>query len=153
MNQQNNRVVLYLYDLSNGMARQLSPALLQRQIDGIWHTGITVFCREYYYGGGICSSPPKMTPFGNPIREIELGTTQKNQQEFTQFLESQKMEFSDDKYDLFYHNCNNFTNVCSQFLLDKGIPDFIIDLPQTVLKTPLGSMIKPLVDNMTSQMN
>lgn len=29
-------VELYVYDLSNGMARQLSAQLTGRQIDGIW---------------------------------------------------------------------------------------------------------------------
>lgn len=41
-------VTLHVYDLSQGMARQLSPAFLGRQIDGIWHTGIEVYGREYY---------------------------------------------------------------------------------------------------------
>ena len=30
-------VQLYVYDLSNGMARQLSQQLTGRQIDGIWY--------------------------------------------------------------------------------------------------------------------
>ena len=30
-------VELYVYDLSNGMARQLSAQLTGRQIDGIWY--------------------------------------------------------------------------------------------------------------------
>jgi len=30
------RVALYVYDLSNGMARQLSLQLTGKQIDGIW---------------------------------------------------------------------------------------------------------------------
>lgn len=36
-------VTLRVYDLSGGMARQLSPALLGKQIDGIWHTGVLVY--------------------------------------------------------------------------------------------------------------
>jgi hypothetical protein len=36
-------VSLRVYDLSRGMARQLSPALLGKQIDGIWHTGVLVY--------------------------------------------------------------------------------------------------------------
>lgn len=30
------RVQLYVYDLSNGLARQLSLSLIGKQIDGIW---------------------------------------------------------------------------------------------------------------------
>ena len=31
-----SRVQLYVYDLSNGLARQLSLSLTGKQIDGIW---------------------------------------------------------------------------------------------------------------------
>ena len=37
-------VELYVYDLSNGMARQLSAQLTGRQIDGIWYSLVL-----YYY--------------------------------------------------------------------------------------------------------
>ena len=36
-----------------GMARQLSPGLLGREIAAIYHTGIAVYNREFFYGGGI----------------------------------------------------------------------------------------------------
>ena len=46
-------VVLHLYDLSMGMARSLSAAIVGTQIDLIPHTGIVVYGNEYFYGGGI----------------------------------------------------------------------------------------------------
>lgn len=42
------RVQVYLYDLSQGMARALSQQFLGKQIDGIWHTGIVVYGHEYF---------------------------------------------------------------------------------------------------------
>ena len=36
-------VELYVYDLSNGMARQLSAQLTGRQIDGIWYTLLSFY--------------------------------------------------------------------------------------------------------------
>ncbi|KAI9882723.1 MAG: hypothetical protein M1823_005529 [Watsoniomyces obsoletus] len=50
-------------------------------------------------------------------------------------------------YDLFVHNCNNFTNDFATFLVGKGIPDRITSLPQTVLSTPFGQMLKPQLDS------
>jgi hypothetical protein len=32
-----SNVQLYIYDLSNGLARQLSLSLIGKQIDGIWY--------------------------------------------------------------------------------------------------------------------
>lgn len=51
-------------------------------------------------------------------------------------------------YDLWSHNCNNFSNDFATFLLGKGIPEHITNLPQTVLETPFGRMIQPQINNM-----
>lgn len=53
-----------MYDLSQGMAKQMSKQLTGTQIDGIWHTGIVVYDQEFYFGGGISYDPPGQTPFG-----------------------------------------------------------------------------------------
>ena len=55
--------------------------------------------------------------------------------------------YQEQSYDLFLHNCNNFTNDFAMFLIGKGIPDHITSLPQTVLNTPFGQMLKPQLDN------
>lgn len=46
-------------------------------------------------------------------------------------------------YDLFRHNCNNFTDSFSNFLLGKGIPAHIRDMPQAVMDSPMGRMLLP----------
>jgi thiol-disulfide isomerase/thioredoxin len=50
-------------------------------------------------------------------------------------------------YDLFMHNCNNFSNDFAMFLVGKGIPEHITSLPQTVLDTPFGQMLRPQLDS------
>ena len=42
------------------MAKQMSPMLLGKSIDGIYHTGLVVYGTEFYYGGGICQGQPKV---------------------------------------------------------------------------------------------
>lgn len=49
-------------------------------------------------------------------------------------------------YDLFLHNCNNFTHDLAMFLVGKGIPEHIRSLPQTFLSTPFGQMMKPHIE-------
>lgn len=51
-------------------------------------------------------------------------------------------------YDLWSHNCNNFSNDFSTFLVGKGIPEYIINLPQTILDTDLGRILRNTIDDM-----
>lgn len=52
-------VQLYVYDMTNGVAAVMSQMLLGQQIDGIWHTAVVVYGREFFYGGsGIQSCMP-----------------------------------------------------------------------------------------------
>lgn len=143
-------VSLHVYDLSQGMARQFSPALLGRQIDGIWHTGIVVYGKEYYYGGGILTDVPLRTPYGQPAETHKLGSTEIPQEMFEEFLNGIRGRYSMDKYHLLENNCNHFTNECSEFLLGKGIPNHISGLPAEVLNTPFGMMLKPMIDQFFS---
>lgn len=149
MSEQN--VLLRLYDLSHGMAAQLSPALLGERIDGIWHTGVVVFGQEYFYGGGgtgsstdsgVSSVPGAGNVFARShgvsvAREIVLGRTNKTCSEFESFLGSIACQFRCCDYSLFHHNCNNFSDVVSKFLVNKPIPAYITGLPAKVNVFPV----------------
>ena len=47
-------VQAWVYDISQGMARAMSSAIVGKQIDIIPHTGIVFEGKEYFYGGGVC---------------------------------------------------------------------------------------------------
>ena len=44
-------VTLFIYDLSQGMARSLGPALGLHDLEGVWHTSIVVHNTEIFFGG------------------------------------------------------------------------------------------------------
>ena len=46
-------VRLRVYDLSQGLARQMSAQLVGQQFDLIPHTGVEVYGLEYFFGGGV----------------------------------------------------------------------------------------------------
>ncbi len=139
-------VSLHLYDLTQGMARQMSQQLLGFHLEGVWHSGIVFRGRETYFGGGIFYEPAGRTPYGRPDKKLVLGKTRKTQAEFDAFLERVRPRFRMQDYDLLRHNCNNFTNECSIFLVGSGIPQDIIDLPHRALSTPLGQMMRPQIE-------
>ena len=43
-------VELYVYDLTNGLAKQISPMMLGIQVDAIFHTAIVIAGTEYFFG-------------------------------------------------------------------------------------------------------
>ena len=83
-------VKLRHYDLSNGMARQMSPLLLGRLVETIPHTAVEVFGLEWFYGGGVQSLPSRQVVqvYGfEPVEVISLGRTDKTKEELLRFLQ------------------------------------------------------------------
>ena len=146
-----------LYDLSRGMASTMSQAILGQRIDGIWHTGIVVYSIEYYFGGGVNMVPEGTFSRQNglqPSNIISIGRTSKTRQELEQWIGTIRHRYTQETYDLIRNNCNNFSDEVARFLLDgTGIPRFIVDLPQTVFSTPLGSALRPMIEQMQNQVN
>ncbi|KAJ5431112.1 hypothetical protein N7445_008844 [Penicillium cf. griseofulvum] len=140
-------VSLYVYDLSKGLARMYSLALTGTQMDAIYHTSIVLNGVEYYFGQGIQTSTPGSTHHGQPMEIVKLGTTELPNDVIEEYLGSLATIYTPESYDLFLHNCNNFTQDLAMFLVGKSIPDHIINLPRTFLETPFGQMIKPQIES------
>lgn len=145
-------VQLYVYDLSGGVARALSPSLLGIQIDAIFHSSICLKGIEHYYGGGINVAPAGTTPFGHPIQVIDLGHTFLEEEIIEGLLVELSSKFTPEAYSLFSNNCNTFSNELSQLLTGNTIPEHITGLPETVLSTPFGQMLRPMLAGLENQM-
>ncbi|ODH38308.1 hypothetical protein ACO22_02409 [Paracoccidioides brasiliensis] len=140
-------VELYVYDISKGLARELSLAITGTQIDAIYHTSLVFGGIEYFFGRGIQQAPPGTTHHGDPIERINMGTSELPIEVVNEYMESLAVK-PRQSYDLFLRNCNNFTHDLATFLVGKGIPDHIRNLPETFLSTPFGQMMKPCIDGM-----
>ncbi|KAK0383490.1 hypothetical protein NLU13_9401 [Sarocladium strictum] len=136
-------VHLLVYDLSRGLAKQMSMGILGFQLDAIYHTSIQLQGREYVYDGGIVSIVPGSSHLGQPMEKLHLGTTSLPMDIIEEYLDSVRSIFTIEAYDLFRHNCNNFTDSFSNFLLGKGIPAHIRDMPEAVMNSPMGRMLLP----------
>ncbi|XP_068107924.1 desumoylating isopeptidase 1 isoform X2 [Hyperolius riggenbachi] len=135
------------------MARRLSPVMLGKQLEGIWHTSIIAFDEEFFYGGGgITSCPPGGTLLGDPDTVVDLGSTEVTEEIFLEYLSSLgESGFSGNSYNLFDHNCNTFSNEVAQFLTGRKIPSYITELPSEVLSTPFGQALRPFLDSIQIQ--
>ncbi|KAK0735480.1 PUL domain-containing protein [Apiosordaria backusii] len=139
-------VTLFVYDLSRGMARQMSASLLGFQIDAIYHTSIKLNGLEYVYDGNVVAIRPGFSHLGQPEQQLHLGTTDLPMDVIEEYLDSLREIYTVEAYDLWKHNCNNFSNDFAMFLLGKGIPEHIVNLPQTVLDSPFGQMLMPMLN-------
>ncbi|CAG8294706.1 unnamed protein product [Penicillium nalgiovense] len=139
-------VSLYVYDLSKGLARMYSLALTGTQMDAIYHTSIVLNGIEYYFGQGIQTAAPGSTHHGQPMEIVKLGSTELPNEVIEEYLGSLATIYTPESYDLFLHNCNNFSQDLAMFLVGKSIPEHIINLPRTFLETPFGQMIKPQIE-------
>ncbi|KAG8389093.1 hypothetical protein BUALT_Bualt02G0193400 [Buddleja alternifolia] len=148
MAEEGNKVSLNVYDLSQGLARQLSTTFLGKAIEGIWHTGVVVYGNEYYFGGGIQSAPAGTTPYGTSIRVVDLGITHVPKDVFEMYLEEIGPRYTAETYSLMTHNCNNFSNEAAQFLVGGTIPDYILNLPNEVMSSPMGAVILPMIQQL-----
>lgn len=146
------RVTLNVYDLSQGLARHLSTSFLGKSIEAIWHTGLVVYGNEYYFGGGIQHCPAGTTPYGTPIRVVELGVTHIPQEVFEGYLEEISPRYTAETYSLLTNNCNNFSNEVAQFLVGVSIPDYILQLPNEVMSSPMGAVILPMIQQLEATM-
>ncbi|RZF48892.1 hypothetical protein LSTR_LSTR003272 [Laodelphax striatellus] len=110
-------------------------------VEGIWHTSIVIYGKEHFFGSdGISICDPGGTALGEPQRTVDLGVTYIPRAVFEDYLEGLRTStFRGDQYSLFKHNCNNFSNELSQFLVGQQIPQYILNLPEHILAKLSGS--------------
>lgn len=120
---------------------------LGKQIDAVYHTSLVFGNIEYFFGLGVQTCYPGSTHHGRPMEVVPMGSTALPMEIILEYLESLKQIYTPESYDLFAHNCNNFTNDFATFLVGRGIPEHITSLPKTVLDTPFGQMLRPQIDS------
>lgn len=148
-----SQVFLHVYDVSNGAAKELSRSLLGLELEGIWHTSVVVHEKEYYFMGGIQKRPPGTTEFGVPVKTISYGETLIAEAELEVYLREINDRFTEETYNLFKNNCNNFSNEVLLYLVSKEIPKKILDLPMLIQSTPMGAMFSSFFENVRGNGN
>lgn len=81
-------VHLLVYDLSGGLARQMSVGLLGFQLDAIYHTSIQLDGLEYVYDGNIVAIVPGSSHLGRPLQELPLGRTELPMEVIQEYIDS-----------------------------------------------------------------
>jgi hypothetical protein len=80
-----------------------------------------------------------------------IGRTQVSQGAFHEWLRGIAHRFTPQTYSLLNHNCNNFSSEVCRFLTGQDIPSYITGLPADALNSPMGMMLRPMIENMERQ--
>lgn len=129
------------------MAKMMSGDVLGTTLEAVYHTGIVVHGREFWFGRGLQCAPAEQTQmqFGTPLRVDRLGTTEVDADLFHDFLREVSHRYTSETYNLLRHNCNNFSDEAARFLVGRGIDQKILDLPNVFLSTELGKALAPML--------
>lgn len=141
-------VVVNVYDLSRGVAATVSKCMLEREVAGIWHTGVIVYGTEYFVAGGVKKTIPGQ--FGK-VRKLDvactlrLGKTAIKKHRLDEYVSTIEHQYSSSKYNLLLNNCNHFTNDVLKFLQVNLLPKYISNQVQTLTETASGYLVVDLV--------
>lgn len=139
-------VTLHLYDLSNGMGQKLAPWILDHSLDGVWHTGLVCFGKEYFFSRDTVFDEAGATSFGKPCKVVSLGYTLWRQSELHKYIVDElKPKFHRDTYDAIDFNCNNFTNELCQYLCGKDLPPEVYNMALHLKSSALIRTIRPVL--------
>lgn len=141
-----SEVTLHLYDLSNGFADKFGDFIVSHHLEGVWHTGLCVFGKEYFFSRDTVFDEAGTTSFGKPHKVISLGYTLWRQSELHKHIvDDLKTKFHRGTYDAIDFNCNNFTNALSNYLVGKNLPDEVFHMASHLKTSAMVRAIRPVL--------
>lgn len=142
-------VRLHKYDLAQKSVGDQLGVLLGKDLQQLWHTGIVVFDKEYYFAHDAIFDLPGLTGFGEPTEVMVLGHTLWNQAELHDFVCSDlKPVFHRGTYDIIQNNCNDFSNRMSLYLLGKELPEDILRQSERLMQLVSIRLARPILNYM-----
>jgi len=145
--QQRSRIELRVYDIG-GKYTPMMSALLRKEMPAIWHVGVGVYGKEYWFSTRIESKDlgDTETAFGMaPHATYDLGHTSIEREVFEIYLEEELDDrFNIDTYKVFTHNCNHFTRDALAFLMggEVEMPSYILENSDRALEAlPQGQAL------------
>jgi len=140
-------VELLYYDISKSFAKYLAPLLFGHSEEGVWHSSIVAFGKEFFYFGEIQIAEPASTPFGKPTKRLQLGTTLRTRRQLQVHIELElNQKFQCNAYDIFTNNCNHCCDDLALFLLGRHIPNEVRFLSDRLMRTSIVRALRPMLN-------
>ena len=87
------------------------------------------------------------------MQEIKIAETELPKDIFENYVSEINSRFTQETYHLLENNCNHFTNDICNFLTGQNIPDWVLKQHEEIFSTPMGKMLMPMIQNMSSNNN
>jgi hypothetical protein len=156
-------------DLSRGLIAKLGPMFFKIPLSGVYHTSVHVFDTEFWFqfdGPSMRRSKigQRMESSGNitaiseskgKFTEVaEQGRTSKTHKEVMLWFKSAEVQqtFQAEAYDIWKHNCNDFTTRLLSFLGVPPLPRSVMDVPSQILATTKGARLQPTFERVIDLM-
>ena len=160
-------VLVETTDLSRGLAASLSEAVFGIQVDGIFHTSVHLHGSEYWFHfdglhsrrSSFSSAAAALARGSTNLTEAlarpppkfhevsDHGRTLRTPEELEAWFKSKavRKSFGGDDYDIWSHNCNDFSSALLTFLGAAPLPSRVLDVPSRVLATQQGAALRPTI--------
>lgn len=124
-------VQLRLYNIDRWGLAPMGAKLLKKEVDGIYHVGVAVHGREYWFDHQVnvlsLLDVDYVRGFG-PAYVYDMGKTSMQPHEVDEFVYGPMVDsYNMDTYDCFYHNCHHFANDVCVKLTGNTVPQWCID--------------------------
>jgi len=107
-------VQVRVYNIDRYGMSPLAAKALNKNIEAIWHVGVAVFGREYWFGAIVEAQSLADVDYAfgfGPTHVYNIGRTQLNPEEFHAWVfDEMAPKYNVDSYDCFNHNCHHFAN-------------------------------------------
>lgn len=142
-----SEVRIRLYDLMMGSASKISPWLLGRELEGIWHASVVVFGAEYSFTRDCVFNVTGKSHFGTPKKELHVGHTLCRNTDLHRFIvHEMRPIFNRETYDIVTNNCNHFADKLLVFLTGRRLPEEVLRQPEYLLVSGAVRFAKPILN-------
>lgn len=131
-----NEVQVRVYNIDRYGMSPLAAKALKKNIEAIWHVGVAVFGKEYWFGAVVeeqsLSEVDYAFGFG-PTHVYNIGKTDMDPKEFHDWVfDKMAKKYTVDSYHCFNHNCHHFANdlvvkLTGKQPADGGFPQWCLD--------------------------
>lgn len=150
-------------DLSRGLAANLGEMVFGISLSGVYHTSVHVFDMEFWFHfdglnmrrskiARAVESSSNITTISESLGKFtevaEQGRTSKTHKEVMLWFEGAEVQktFQAEAYNIWTHNCNDFTGRLLSFLGVPPLPRSVMDVPSQILATTQGARLQPTIE-------